>query len=162
MPAAPEAASASPPEPATGGGARACLPPARRLLRPDEFFAVISDPKALRLGSRWLSLVAGRVQPRPRNVPVRFGFTASKRQARRAIDRNTVRRVLKESARRHLAILDAAAADRPVDIVLRLKAPAAEAARRTPRTWKAALRAEADALLLKLADRLGSDAGRNP
>jgi ribonuclease P protein component len=161
MPAAPEAASASPPERALGG-ARASLPARRRLLKPDEFSAVISDPKAIRVGSRWLSLVAGLAQPQKGDVPIRFGFTASKRQAPRAVDRNTVRRILRESARRHLGVLDAAAGALSVDVVLRLKAPAREAAGLTRRAWKAALRAEADALLLKLAGRLGASAATQP
>ena len=120
-----------------------------------------SDPMALRVGARWLSL-AGRVQPRAGAVPVRFGFTASKRLAPRAVDRNTVRRILRESARHHLGLLDSAAGDRLVDVVLRLKAPAREAAGLTRHAWKAALRAEADALLLKLADRLGPRSAPQP
>jgi ribonuclease P protein component len=161
MPAAPEAASASPPERVLGG-ARASLPASRRLLKPDEFSAVMSDPKAIRVASRWLSLVAGRAQARTGVVPVRFGFTASKRQAPRAVDRNTVRRILRESARHHLGILDSAAGARSVDVVLRLKAPAREAAGLTRHAWKAALRAEADALLLKLAGRLGARVATEP
>jgi RNase P protein component len=121
---------------------------------------VTSDPQALRAGRRWLS-IAGRVQPVQGEVPVRFGFTASRRHARRAVDRNTAKRVLREAARRHLGELDAAAASRSVDIVLRLKAAVPDRAALSRRGWKEALRAEADALLEQLARRLrGAEALR--
>jgi ribonuclease P protein component len=150
MPAAPRVASASPPE--SAAGARGRFPAARRLLRPEQFAAVISEPNALRASGRWLSL-AGRLRSTAADVPVRFGFTASKRQAPLAVDRNTVRRVLRESARRHLAELDAAAGSCGIDVVLRLKA-AARGAAMPRRAWKAALRADAEQLLLQLAGRL--------
>ncbi|UCG98801.1 MAG: ribonuclease P protein component [Burkholderiales bacterium] len=159
MRAAPRAASASPPE-AAPSSAPARLPPARRLRSPAEFFAVISDPEALRAGRRWLS-IAGRVRGDGGIVPVRFGFTASRRHARRAVDRNTAKRVLREAARRHVEELDAAAAGRAVDIVLRLKAAVPGRAALARGEWKQALRAEADALLAQLAQRLrGAEAGR--
>lgn len=112
-----------------------------------------SDPETLRAGRRWIA-VAGRVLSAGRDVPVCFGFTASRRHARRAVDRNAVRRVLRESARRHIVELDAAAAGRAVDIVLRLKSAAPGGAARARRAWKTELRAEADALLEQLAWRL--------
>jgi ribonuclease P protein component len=114
---------------------------------------VTSDPQALRAGRRWLS-IAGRVQSDRGEVPVRFGFTASRRHARRAVDRNTAKRVLREAARRHIEELDAAAASRSVDIVLRLKAAAPGRAALARQEWKQVLRAEADALLELLARRL--------
>lgn len=112
-----------------------------------------SDPQALRAGRRWLS-IAGRVQAGGSGVPVRFGFTASRRNARRAVDRNTVRRVLREAARRHIEDLDAAAASRSVDIVLRLKAAVPDRSAIARGAWKQALRAEAEVLLTELARRL--------
>lgn len=113
-----------------------------------------SDPKAIRAGRRWLS-IAGRVQARADVLaPVRFGFTAARRHARRAVDRNTVKRVLREAARGCLAELDAAVGDRRVDVVLRLKAAAPSAEAMTRTAWKTALRDEADALLDTLARRL--------
>jgi len=131
------------------------LPAVRRLRSPAEFIAVTSDPQALRAGRRWLS-IAGRVKPDGSAAPVRFGFTASRRHARRAVDRNTAKRVLREAARRHLSELDAAAANRSVDVVLRLKAAVPVGAPLARQAWKAALRAEADALLTLLAHRLRS------
>jgi len=115
---------------------------------------VTSDPGSLRAGGRWLSL-AGRLTASSRQrLPVRFGFTTARRQAPRAVDRNGVRRVLRESARRHLAELDSAAGDRSLDIVLRLKAPVRDHAAPNWRAWKAQLRDEADLLLQQLAARL--------
>ncbi|MBK9246431.1 MAG: ribonuclease P protein component [Burkholderiales bacterium] len=158
MRAAPRAASASPPERAAANVLER-LPASRRLRSPAQFVAVTSDPQALRAGRRWLSIVS-RMRADADAAPVRFGFTASRRHARRSIDRNTAKRVLREAARRHIAELDAAAGGRSVDVVLRLKAaaPAAEALSRSD--WKAALRSEADALLAQLAQRLrgGGDA----
>jgi ribonuclease P protein component len=151
MRAAPRAASGLPPEAAVKAAGR--LPAARRLRSPAEFIAVTSDPLALRAGRRWLS-IAGRVQPDGSAAPVRFGFTASRRHARRAVDRNAAKRVLREAARQHLAGLDAAAANRSVDIVLRLKAAVPDGATLPRRAWKAALRGEADALLALLARSL--------
>jgi RNase P protein component len=94
------------------------------------------------------------VQAEARDFPVRFGFTASRRHARRAVDRNCAKRVLREAARRHVEDLDAAAADRSVDIVLRLRAAVPDRGTLARSAWKTALRAEADALLEQLARRL--------
>ena len=152
MLAGPRAASGSPPE-AEVGNASGRFPSVRRLLSPAQFVAVTSDPGALRAGRRWLS-IAGRVRPEARDVPVRFGFTASRRHARRAVDRNSAKRVLREAARRHIEVLDAAAADRSVDIVLRLRAAVPDSGVLARGAWKTALRAEADALLEQLARRL--------
>ena len=159
MRAAPRAASASPPESAASN-ASGRLPTARRLRSPAQFVAVTSDPQALRAGRRWLS-IAGRVQADGGDVPVRFGFTASRRHARRAVDRNTAKRVLREAARRHIDELDSAAASRSVDIVLRLKTAVPDRTALARSAWKEALRAEADALLRQLARRLrGADDSR--
>jgi ribonuclease P protein component len=152
MHAAPRAASASPPDQAASN-ASGRLPATRRLRSPAQFVAVTSDPQALRAGRRWLS-IAGRVLADGGEMPVRFGFTASRRHARRAVDRNAAKRVLREAARRHMEELDAAADRRSVDIVLRLKAAVPDRAALDRRAWKQALRAEADALLADLARRL--------
>lgn len=100
--------------------------------------------------------MAARVGADGGDAPVRFGFTASRRHARRAVVRNTAKRVLREAARRHIGELDAAAARRSVDIVLRLRAAAPDRAVLARGAWKEALRAEADSLLTQLARRLGS------
>jgi len=152
MPVAPRDAGVSQPDAASVDDRRR-LPPARRLRSPAQFAAVTSDPKALRAGRGWLSM-ACRVQPGSTTTPVRFGFTVARRLARRAVDRNTIKRTLREAARQHVAMLDAVAASRSVDIVLRLKRPVGEAGPMSRASWKATLRGEADWLLRQLAARL--------
>ena len=86
----------------------------------------------------------------------RFGFTVGKRNARLSVDRNLVRRVLRESARHAAPALDQSAAPDQLDVVLRLKSslpPKGSAARARLR---ADLRAEADSLLEQLAQRLAA------
>lgn len=86
--------------------------------------------------------------------PTRFGFTVGKRNARLSVDRNLVRRVLREAARHAAPALDAAVAPGRIDIVLRLKSalpPKSSAARVRLR---ADLRAEADSLLAQLTAAL--------
>jgi len=152
--AAPRAESGSLPESRPKGTTLSRFPATRRLRSPAQFMAVTSDPHALRATRRWLAL-AGRLQPAGQGtVPVRFGMTAARRYARRAVDRNAVKRVLREAARARIEELDAAAGERAIDIVLRLRAvvPGEKAPAR--RAWKEALRREADALLIELAGRL--------
>ena len=151
MRAVARAASGLPLEAAPTGSRSLRLPAIRRLQSPAQFAAVTSDPHAIRASRRWLA-IAGRVDGDGGRVPVRFGFTASRRHARRAVDRNTVKRVLREAARHVLGDLDAAAGKRSVDIVLRLRA--AVPTTRTTAEWKNALREEADALLAELSLRL--------
>lgn len=152
MRAAPRAASGSPPETPVLGTGLSRLPAARRLRSPAQFLAVTSDPRALRASRRWLA-IAGRVTiGGAREVPVRFGFTAARRHGRRAVDRNAVKRVLREAARRRIEELDVAAGNCAVDIVLRLRA--APSRTLSLSDWKATLRDEADALLGELTGRL--------
>jgi hypothetical protein len=89
----------------------------------------------------------------------KFGFTVGKRNARRSIDRNRVRRLLRESARHAARAVRQACAERGigVDVVLRLKSPLphpAPAAHGGWSEWKREVRAECDALLLALVARL--------
>ncbi len=98
-------------------------------------------------------------ESRPPIGVVRVGVTAGKRQARRAVERSLVKRVLREAARHALATLDAAAGERRVDLVLRLKAPVPSADLMSRARFKRELRAEADALLAQLAGALRQGAG---
>jgi RNase P protein component len=93
---------------------------------------------------------------------VRFGITVGKRNARRAVDRARVKRVLREAARHAAAILDQAAGVRGVAVLLRLKAPLPPAGELAPPLLKRALRAEADALLAQLALHLQRSANGAP
>jgi ribonuclease P protein component len=176
----PRAASAWPPEsgpltaPATSTAAarRFGLPPARRLRTPAQFAAVAgrdsrSAGASWRAGRRFLAVQA-RIVPMAdlaADTPaaaaaagpearVRFGFTVGKRNARRAVERATVKRVLREAARRAAPLLDAAAGPRAVDVVLRLKASCPAKVELPRPLFKRELRAEADALLAQLAAAL--------
>jgi RNase P protein component len=95
----------------------------------------------------------------PRQVAVRFGVTVGKRNARRAVDRARVKRVLREAARLASAALDRAAGARRVAVVLRLRAPLPAAERGSLPALKRQLRAEADALLEQLARHLRAAPG---
>lgn len=77
-----------------------------------------------------------------------------KRNARRAVDRATVKRILREACRHARGELEAASAGRAVDIVLRLKSPLPQRDALPRRQLKRALRAEADALLAELKRRI--------
>jgi ribonuclease P protein component len=85
---------------------------------------------------------------------VRFGITVSRHQARRAVARNSVKRVLREAARNSAAQLQAAAQEQGVDILLRLKAPLPDPVAATWSLVKAQLRQEADSLIAQLRRQL--------
>jgi ribonuclease P protein component len=95
----------------------------------------------LALSSRWRAAASGSV---------RFGFTVGKRNARRAVDRAMVKRILREACRHARAELGTVARGRAIDVVLRLKSPLPERDALARARLKRALRAEADALLAEL------------
>lgn len=113
--------------------------------------AAAGRDEGFRAARRWLALSsrwqAGR-------SGVRFGFTVGKRNARRAVDRATVKRILREACRHARAELEAASAGRVLDVVLRLKSPLPERDALPHAELKRALRAEADALLAELKRRV--------
>jgi ribonuclease P protein component len=98
------------------------------------------------------------VETHAATMRVRFGLTVGKRNARRAVERALIKRVLRESARHAAPALDRAARERRVDLVLRLKAPCPAAVELTRPQFKRVLRAEADGLLAQLAAFLRRDA----
>ncbi len=102
------------------------------------------------------ALVRGAV---PRS---RFGITVGKRNARLAVDRALIKRVLREAARHAAPALDAAAGDRQVDVVLRLKAPCPSKTTMPRPQLKKLLRQEADELLAQLAVALRRPAAVAP
>jgi len=85
--------------------------------------------------------------------------TVGKRNARHAVQRNLVKRVLREAMRLAAPGLEGAAVGSAVDIVMRLKAPFPAPAVMTLRLFKQALRAEADVLLGLVRVRLAEGAG---
>jgi RNase P protein component len=91
------------------------------------------------------------------SVPVtRFGFTVGKRNARLSVDRNLVRRVLREAARHAAPALDQAAGPDQLDIVLRLKSTLPPKGSDARARLRADLRNEADSLLAQLTHRLAA------
>ncbi len=92
---------------------------------------------------------------------VRLGLVVPKRYARRALDRNLIKRIAREAMRAALPTLDAAVAEAAqLDVVIRLKAPLPPAAELARAQLRVSLRAEADALLTHLAREAGKAAGR--
>ncbi len=144
------------------------LPPARRLRRPAEFAAVAAPAEAAGT-QRWRAarrLIAAQALIGPSmtatssaamddaGFPVRFGFTVGRRNARRAVARARVKRVLREAARQAAPALERAGGGQRLAVVLRLKAvlPAADAIGLA--ALKRQLRDEADALLAQLTQHL--------
>lgn len=85
---------------------------------------------------------------------VRFGFTVGRRQARRAVQRVMVKRVLRESARHAAESLRQVARGRQIDVVLRLRSPLPDPSQMGLPQLKRSLRAEADSLIEQLARHL--------
>jgi len=85
---------------------------------------------------------------------IRFGFTVGRRQARRAVQRVMVKRIMREAARMACPLLSEKARGRRVDVVLRLRSALPEPEKMTLATVKLALRGEADALMARLASFL--------
>lgn len=113
--------------------------------------------QGLRAARHWLSMTAAWFPSE--QAAVRFGATVGKRNARRAVDRNLVKRILREAARRAAPQLEAACAQRGLrlDVSFRLKSSrdrAAEGPRISLAMWRRALREEADALLGRLGRQL--------
>jgi hypothetical protein len=91
---------------------------------------------------------------------VRFGVTVGKRNAKRAVDRGLVKRILREAGRAAAPELERLCAQRQLrlDVAFRLKA-----ARDRPegtavplQVWRHALREEADALIARLGRHLSA------
>jgi ribonuclease P protein component len=87
---------------------------------------------------------------------LRFGIAVPRRQARRAVARNMVKRVLREAARAALPALLGACRERAAraDVLLRLKRALPGAATVNWVSLKRELRAEADELMGQLERRL--------
>ncbi len=167
MQGAPRAASAWLSDPVAGG--RRGWGKDQRLLRASEFVALTGAGTCWRAARRWIAVSARVAAPPAVRAPaacgssfehllvvanVRFGITVSKRQARRAVARNMVKRVLRESARHAATALQTAVAGARADVVFRLKSPLPGAEATTWLALKAELRREADSLLEQLRDRL--------
>jgi RNase P protein component len=87
---------------------------------------------------------------------IRFGFTVGRRQARRAVLRVMVKRVLRESARNGAASLCQLARGRGIDVVLRLRSPLPDPSKMGLSQLKRSLREEADSLIEQLGRHLAA------
>lgn len=90
--------------------------------------------------------------------PVRFGITVGKRNAKRAVDRVVIKRILREACRHRVAALESCAtrAGACIDIVLRLKSPLFTVSGKalTMAQWRRQVRTEADDLLHQMLSEL--------
>lgn len=143
--------------------------PSRRLKTPADYSAVRhaharqsmrAARQLMAVTAAWTDVVvsaqdAGRV---------RFGVTVGKRNARRAVDRVLVKRIVREACRRCAAAFEGCATEASVriDISMRLKSPLADpqGPPLAMRKWRRQIRAEADGLLqdvlMQLAQRLAA------
>lgn len=127
------------------------------LRKPAEFAAVVRARSAggVHRARHWLALGARLVRreeaPGKGGEPclrLRLGLTVPRRYAKRAVDRNLVKRVVREATRAARPVIEAKAQRfSQVDVVIRLKAPLPPVADCSRRQLKLQLRQEADALL---------------
>ncbi len=133
------------------------LPKDNRLRKPYEFVAVLAarSPKALRLFSDWFEVKA---LTHPASADLRFGFTVGKKFAANSVDRNLVRRILREAARHRACFFSELLLRKNagLDVSLRLirKIDDEPALPNTSGALKKVLRTDADALLDKLFEEL--------
>ncbi len=129
------------------------LPKDNRLRKSYEFVAVLAarSPEALRLFSDWFEV---KVLTHPAPGKLRFGFTVGKKFAANSVDRNLVRRILREAARCRASVFSEVIFQKNIglDVSLRLirKIDDNPSLPKTASTLKKVLRADADALLDKL------------
>ena len=87
----------------------ACFKPCARLLKPAEFSRVFK--KAIRSSDRMLTILAA---PNELGYP-RLGLAIAKKNAKRAVDRNKIKRIIRESFRQNQKRLPA------IDLVILAK-----------------------------------------
>lgn len=108
----------------------------------------------LSLSAAWTGVGGAESTP----AHVRFGVTVGKRNARRAVDRALVKRIVREACRHQAGAFESCAAQLAVriDVVLRLKAPLTDGNGRAlaMSQWRRQVRAEADALLERILGEL--------
>jgi ribonuclease P protein component len=137
--------------------------PPGRLRRPEDFAAVLAAPRAqtVRAAQHWLSMTAAWFPDDSDALrgKLRFGAIVGRRNARRAIDRALVKRILREAGRLAAPTLAPHCARLGIrlDVAFRLKAPRGGGGDQPPASvtrWRRALRSEADALLARLERQL--------
>jgi len=89
-----------------------------------------------------------------RAAPVRVGVTVGKHMARKSVQRNLVKRILREAARWTLPGLKEATGARRVDLVLRLKTVFPQPQEMPLTVFRRVLRSDADLVLQRLLAHL--------
>ncbi|MBC8118391.1 MAG: ribonuclease P protein component [Burkholderiaceae bacterium] len=132
--------------------------PGRRLKSAADYAAIVRAPNgsSIRAARQYLSVTALLVS---RDAgAVRFGVTVGRRNARRAVDRALVKRIVREACRQQASGFErgAAAAGLGIDVALRLKSSLIDTQGRplAMTQWRRHLRAEANALLRHVLNRL--------
>ncbi len=95
---------------------RACFSKHVRLLKPDEFSRVFKNP--VRSSDRYLTVLAvarDEVKIENSDFGSRLGLAISKKNAKRAVDRNRIKRLIRESFRQNQQNLPA------IDLVIMAK-----------------------------------------
>lgn len=123
-----------------------------RKLKASTEFADVARRGTIRAAKSWLSIMASLSSDGSNDAgTARFGVTVGRQNARRAVDRALVKRIVREACRYQAAAFEQQAilAAARIDVVLRLKAPLAGDDGRplAMRRWRRYLRQEADELL---------------
>lgn len=131
---------------------------ARRLKSAADFAAVLrgQNGASLRAARKYLSVTAVLISRDPASA--RFGITVGRRNARRAVDRALIKRIVREACRRHAGAFErgVAPAGLGIDVAVRLKSALIDGQGRplAMAQWRRNLRAEADALLRHVLNQL--------
>ncbi len=139
------------------------LPKQNRIRTKKDFEKIVASrpPEGIRVFSHWFEAKALKMPSEP---ILRYGFTVGKKFAARAVDRNLVKRILREAARHKSSIFLERINEKNtgLDVCLRLvKRFASEEVPQTRKALKAVLRADADSLLVRLSAKcLNSQEGK--
>lgn len=130
------------------------LPRASRIIKTEDFGEILRTRNERSFRVHSACFVAGCLE-RPESGAVRIGVTVGKRNAPLSVDRAIVKRQLRESFRLHLPELRSALPDHAgIDVSLRLKTALKELKAGSRRELKRILRADIDALIENVAQRI--------
>ncbi len=130
------------------------LGPEKRIKSSSEFLRILQArfPEATKYYSEWFE---AKALFKPGDTRVRYGFTVGKKFAVRSVDRNLVKRLLRESARSNSVVFEKLAEENKVglDINLRLKSQY-DFPVPSLKSRKQEIRADADLLMKNLYDKV--------
>ncbi|MEP6607601.1 MAG: ribonuclease P protein component [Burkholderiaceae bacterium] len=119
--------------------------------------SIRASRRLMSLACTWRSLAAGGGS---NAGSIRFGVTVGKRNARRAVDRVLIKRIVREACRHRAPAFERCAAPAAVriDVALQLKSPLIDAQGQplAMAQWRRQVRAEVDALLQHALTELAS------